>query len=761
MATTTLGIVKGAGTEAIQASKDEAASILNLHREIQDGSLTLLHRAKELGDRLVEKKQELGHGNWGPWLAHYLPEISDRHVRNYLSISERWEQLEKWIQAQQKSGEMSLRGALNYLTEASKADAGIPKNDEIVASWGQVGRVMKRGRAGFAIELTHDHVSNQFNYPKSVRTYEALWKLWEAEGADVLALHKIVEASEGFEIGDYVRGIDQEGDTRQGFVEKKGFKYLTLDIGVVLSESATKIDPPEIVNVPKKPDLSSVDKVEFGSEPKPLGDNSSPDETNEFRYQDIYGAVTRAQIEAFSKTYSSDTLANDKIRGMFEFEERYWVCTSGLATVSNPSLRAIGVVPANEWEGPVYDYNSQPPGIRFTYAGNLVKYRGKKYVLTDEALHLTIRPEDAIFLDVDDNALAVGDRVIWPDNDSIQGTIVKLDPSAIWLKQVVVQWDVDPEGHTTPCQGQSIRSLTDNPLPEPDNAPVDTVPTHVYDGSKHELMVGDHIVVIDFWEDGGEVVALDPELKMVEVAWDDQDSDREPWINSIDIYKPQTEAENGNGVSEMPPQLRQINHKLGSHPAATHDKDENCTPRWIWEPILARWGRNEFDIDVAASAAASVPAIACFTKEKSGLDDDVVWQVETTDEEAETLGWEHAPLSLNGLFSRKFAAQYDAGLLPSHFFVLTKSDSRTAWHQRYLNRCQAVCRVAQYITFDQTGGDCQDATYSVDVLYFGPDKERFAEATAHYGRVFFPTNIKAAYDLPPGTQVVEVEACEA
>ncbi len=119
MTITALGKVKGAGTEAIQASKDEAASILNLHREIQNGSLTLLHRAKDLGDRLAVKKAELGHGNWGPWLAQYLPEISDRHVRNYLSISERWELLEKWIQAQQESGEMSLRGALNYLTEAN------------------------------------------------------------------------------------------------------------------------------------------------------------------------------------------------------------------------------------------------------------------------------------------------------------------------------------------------------------------------------------------------------------------------------------------------------------------------------------------------------------------------------------------------------------------------------------------------------------------------------------------------------------------
>ncbi|MBE9110831.1 DUF3102 domain-containing protein [Nodosilinea sp. LEGE 07298] len=456
MATTTLVKVKDADTEAIQASKDEAASILNIHREIQDGSLTLLHRAKELGDRLAAKKAELGHGNWGPWLAQYLPEISDRHVRNYLSISERWEQLEKWIQTQQESGEMSLRGALNYLTEANKADSGIPKKDEIVAIWGQVGRVMKRGRAGFAIELTHDHVSNQYNYPKSVRTYEALWKLWEAEGEDVLALHKIVEASESFEIGDYVRGVDPKGDTRQGFVEKKGFKYLTLDIGVVLSESATKVDPPAIINALTNPDLLSMAKVEPCSEPNPLGDNNGPDGTSEFRYQDVYGVVTRAQIKAFGKTYSGDTLSDDKIRGMFEFEEKHWVCTSGLTAVSNPSIRAIGVVPADQWEGPVYDYNTQPPGIRFTYAGNLVKYRGQKYVLTDEELHLNLRPEDAIFLDVDDNTLAVGDRVIWPDDVSIQGTIVKLDPSAVWLKQVVVQWDVDPEGHTTPCQGQNL-----------------------------------------------------------------------------------------------------------------------------------------------------------------------------------------------------------------------------------------------------------------------------------------------------------------
>ncbi len=93
----------------------------------------------------------------------------------------------------------------------------MPKKDAIVAIWGQVGRVMKRGRASFAIELTHDHVSNSFNYPKSVRTYEALWKLWEAEGDDVLALHKIVEASESFEIGDYSKGCRPKGRYLSGF----------------------------------------------------------------------------------------------------------------------------------------------------------------------------------------------------------------------------------------------------------------------------------------------------------------------------------------------------------------------------------------------------------------------------------------------------------------------------------------------------------------------------------------------------------------
>ncbi len=160
----------------------------------------------------------------------------------------------------------------------------------------------------------------------------------------MLALHKIVEASESFQIGDYVKGVDPKGDTCQGFVERKRFKYLTLDIGVVLSESATKVAPPAIVNVLTNPDLYLVAKVEPGSEPKPLGDNSGPDETSEFSYQDVYGVVTRAQIMSFGKTYSGDTLSNDKIRGMFEFEEKHWVCTSGLTAVSNPSIRAMGVL---------------------------------------------------------------------------------------------------------------------------------------------------------------------------------------------------------------------------------------------------------------------------------------------------------------------------------------------------------------------------------------------------------------------------------
>ncbi|PZV02430.1 MAG: hypothetical protein DCF32_15015 [Leptolyngbya sp.] len=749
-------------TVAIAPSAGEAQVMLELHQRIQDSGIELLQRAKELGDRLAAKKAELGHGNWGPWLAEYLPQISDRHVRNYLNIAARWPELEAWIETQQASGELSLRGALNYLSEASREETGLPSNEQIVATWEQVAKIVKNGRAAMVVELIHQMVAKEFEYPKNVRTYEALWELWQAEGDRILERHNLWSASERFNVGDYVRGVDKDGQTQQGFIQKCGLKYLNLDIGHVLTESASKIDPPAIFHVPDRGDSPSEASVSPDSDlamESPLKAVEEGEDGAEFRYREVFGVATRRQLEIFNNTYSGDTLTGDKIRGMFEFGGKQWVCTSGMG---GGALGATGIVPAAEWDGPTYSYNTQPPGIKFTYAGILVKYPGVEYVLTDERLRLTEQVEEQ----VDPGKTPSQEEVF-----ATWGAIAKVTKRRGKFPFIVEAYRDEMLHFRFPKGFANLDALwadwvNNSPryleyLTKLDNDAV--TDGSVFDGSRQELAIGDRVVVVDFWEDGGAIVELDPELKMAEVKWDDLESDREPWINTSDLFKPQ----NGNGVTDTQPISRQaqMSQKLRKANATTEeapgiDQDENNTPAWVWQPILDRWGRGEFDIDVATNEHSNVPAIAGFTKDNSALDAEVTWQVEPTDDEAETTGWENPPFSKNGIFSKKFAEQHDKGQLPTHFFVLNKADSRTAWHKEYMVRCQAVCRVDRYVKFEQPEGDRQGATFSIDVFYFGPDKERFAEATAHYGTVCFPANIKGLYELPPSEQVIEIEASE-
>lgn len=488
----------------------EAQAIWAEHQEIQQAGKALLHRAKEVGDRLLARKQALPHGEWGAWLAQYLPEMSQRHVGNYLRVASEWDKLGSYLE-QGEPEALSLRGAIAYLAETAKSE--LPTEAEVVQAWSAVGRVAKRkGRFPYTVE-PHGDLST-YGFPKSYGNLKSLWTDW----------------------------------------------------------------------------------LESGS---------------------IYQF-------AIAKT------------------------TTSAATAPAPMYSAT-VAPVPTDEG---------------------KDNG------DSLLGLTGASEDAI----------------------------------------------------------------------------------VSDGSKQALAVGDRIVVIDSWEDGGVVADLDVANRMVAVAWDDSQSDCEEWIRAVDIYRPAT---NGSTVADLPTPktVQQRMHQRLSTPAAKGDQpgshDENNTPQWIWQPLLDRWNRGEFDIDVATNGASLVPAITGFTKDDSALTADR-WAVEPTDDETETLGWDNCPYSMNEAFSLKFLEQHQAGTLPTHFFVLNKSDSRTHWHQRYLRHADAVCRITSYVKFENGEGDRAGATFSLDLFYFGPAPVKFAEATAHYGVVMFPAKIQGAYEKPAADQVVEV-----
>lgn len=159
--------------------------------------------------------------------------------------------------------------------------------------------------------------------------------------------------------------------------------------------------------------------------------------------------------------------------------------------------------------------------------------------------------------------------------------------------------------------------------------------------------------------------------------------------------------------------------------------DENNTPPELWEPALFAWGMDAFDLDPMTNAQATVPAVVgwtiaddCFSQDTWAVADRVVM-------------WANPAFSLNDEFSERFIEELEAGHL-TEAFILDKADSRTQWSQRLLGQCSATCRVFGYTTFENSERENGSATFPLEILYFGPNVERFAQAYAHLGLITVP-----------------------
>lgn len=162
-----------------------------------------------------------------------------------------------------------------------------------------------------------------------------------------------------------------------------------------------------------------------------------------------------------------------------------------------------------------------------------------------------------------------------------------------------------------------------------------------------------------------------------------------------------------------------------------NDHDENSTPRELWLPALEEWGLKAFTLDPATNEHSSVPAQYKFTKQDDALKR--CWAVEP-----DLLLWMNPPFSMNEEFSHKFVQELEAGHI-DEAIVLNKADSRTAWHQRYLTRCQAVCRVFGSVKFEAPNGEKRaGSTFAVDLFYFGKNVDYFYRAYESVGMIMLP-----------------------
>lgn len=106
-------------TLAITATPEELNA---LHDEIEQAKITLteygvtfVQKIAALGQKLIEKKAELGHGNWIPWVAGNL-KYSITTVSYYQKIARNFQRVENL------DGAQSLRQALALCDDSSKPD---------------------------------------------------------------------------------------------------------------------------------------------------------------------------------------------------------------------------------------------------------------------------------------------------------------------------------------------------------------------------------------------------------------------------------------------------------------------------------------------------------------------------------------------------------------------------------------------------------------------------------------------------------------
>ncbi|TGL17916.1 DUF3102 domain-containing protein [Leptospira yanagawae] len=97
--------------------------IIDLHESVLGGMKNVLQNAMALGEELSRIKEDLGHGNWIPWIEQNLP-FSERSARNYISIFKNKELLNRQPIA-------DLKSAIKFLSDGTQEEKEInPKENQ-------------------------------------------------------------------------------------------------------------------------------------------------------------------------------------------------------------------------------------------------------------------------------------------------------------------------------------------------------------------------------------------------------------------------------------------------------------------------------------------------------------------------------------------------------------------------------------------------------------------------------------------------------
>lgn len=173
---------------------------------------------------------------------------------------------------------------------------------------------------------------------------------------------------------------------------------------------------------------------------------------------------------------------------------------------------------------------------------------------------------------------------------------------------------------------------------------------------------------------------------------------------------------------------------VGSVPGAKkRDSDSWFTPKNFTDS--ARKVMGSIDLDPFSSVAANklVQAAEFYTEEDDAFEQS--WEIKRRYKNKAV--WMNPPYSgkLCRLAVNKFIDCYDAGTFETGIFLVNNS-TETAWFQRALLNCDAVCFPGKRISFWNVDGKAVSGnTRGQAFFYFGNDPEKFRAEFEQYGAV--------------------------
>lgn len=183
-----------------------AAEIIAAHKAANTAARSALEHARVAGEKLIEAKANIGHGQWLPWVAEHLPMITERTVQNYMKVATHWGDLEK---RNGVSG-LPLRDVLKLLAEPKVKTAAA---DDTSGSSALVNRPLTReesriNREVFRARAHASALATQFETDANIAHFDAslrsrwTWELretakWLTEVADAFQVVNLRGARRG------------------------------------------------------------------------------------------------------------------------------------------------------------------------------------------------------------------------------------------------------------------------------------------------------------------------------------------------------------------------------------------------------------------------------------------------------------------------------------------------------------------------------------------------------------------------------------